>query len=103
MGEKHPYLDEELSINTLAEDIEVSPHHLSQAINEQTGRNFFDFVNSYRIEEFIRLLRKPENDLSPILDLAFEAGFNTKSTFNKFFKQQIHLTPSQYRKSVSRT
>ena len=102
MEEKQPYLNAELNISLFAKDIGAGPHHLSQAINEQIGKNFFDFVNSYRVEEFIRLIQNPENDPYTILDLAFEAGFNSKSTFNKFFKQQIHLTPSQFRKSLSR-
>ena len=101
MEEKRPYLNAELDINMFAEEIAVSPHHLSQAINEQTSKNFFDFVNSYRVEEFIRLIPNPENGPYTILDLAFEAGFNSKSTFNKFFKKQTRLTPSQYRKSLS--
>jgi AraC-like DNA-binding protein len=77
----------------------VSRNLLSQAINERTGQNFYDFVNFYRVETVKERLKDPEKRDMNVLHIAFDAGFNTKATFNAVFKKSTGLTPSQYRKN----
>ncbi|OHD07128.1 MAG: hypothetical protein A2Y34_17380 [Spirochaetes bacterium GWC1_27_15] len=95
-----PYLDPDLSLVSLSEQINISRNDLSQIINTYFNKNFYDFINSYRIEEFKRILLNPENDKFTILSLAFESGFNSKSTFNDVFKKMTNQTPSQFKKET---
>jgi len=95
MQNKNIYLEPDLSLNKLAEIIQVKPNYLSQVINQYHRQNFFEFVNKYRIEEAKRLLR--ETDLK-IEAVAYDSGFNSLSTFNAAFKKITGTTPSQYRK-----
>lgn len=94
-----PYLDPDLSLKKLAQTLRTSPNHLSQVINMQQNKNFFDFINSYRIKELMELLKSQKNEKFTLLSLAFEAGFNSKSTFNSSFKKLTGLTPTEYLKS----
>ncbi len=97
METSRPFLDPELTASKLAEQCGISMHHLSETINRGAGKKFYDFVNGYRILEVIRLMQNPEKRAeNTLLSLAFEAGFNSKATFNKCFKNETGLTPSQY-------
>ena len=100
MDKEKPYLDSELTLKDLAERISVSPRNLSFAINDRLKQNFFDFVNRYRVEEAKRLLAKPESQRFTILGIAFDAGFNSKSSFNLVFKKIAKMTPSQFQESI---
>ena len=80
----------------------IHPNHLSQIINELEGKNFYEFVNQYRIEEFKRLVSFPKNHQFTLLSLAFECGFNSKSSFNRYFKKSTGQTPSQYFTQVTK-
>jgi len=93
-----PFVDPELSLHSLATKIGLSSHHLSQVINHGQGANFYDFINSYRVDEVKRQLIKTENSSRSVLSIAFDAGFNSKATFNRIFKERTQQTPSQYRK-----
>ena len=97
MERDRPYLHSELTLSKLAEMLEVPPHHLSQIINETLGQNFFDFINSYRVEEARRLLLSPDKLAYTVLAVAGEAGFNSKTAFNTAFKKSTGQTPSEYR------
>ena len=92
------YLDPELTIDTLAASLGYSKYHLSQAMNDELGQSFYDCINQYRVEEAKILLRSPEKNSYKIASLAFDAGFNSISTFNEVFKKFTGLTPSQFRK-----
>jgi AraC-like DNA-binding protein len=81
-------------LRDLSDRLGVSENYLSQTLNEKLGRNFFDFVNAWRVDEAKRLLR--END-GPVLAIALEVGFNSRSTFNAAFKKHGGGTPSQFR------
>ena len=94
------YLNPDLSLSQLAADLNISVHYLSQVINEQFNLNFFDFVNGYRVEAFKEKIKDPEYRNYSLLGIAFECGFNSKSAFNRIFKQATGLTPSQYKKAV---
>ena len=94
-----PYLNNELSLKNIAGHLEISPHQLSQIINTGSNRNFYDLINSYRIEETRRLLTDPSKQDLTIIDIAYEVGFNSKSAFNNAFKKYTNMTPSQYKES----
>ncbi len=94
MKDEKPYLQSKLTLHGLATLLETSPNHLSQIINQYEKQNFNDFVNSYRIQEFIA--RASTNDQYSLLAHALDSGFNSKSTFNSVFKKQKGCTPSQF-------
>jgi AraC-like DNA-binding protein len=96
MDNERPYIDPEVSLSALAARMEVAPYRLSQAINENSGKNFSEFINGYRVEEVKRLIAGAGREGFTLLDIAFEAGFNSKPTFNKVFKRMTGLTPSRY-------
>jgi AraC-like DNA-binding protein len=98
MVQQKPYLDDDLNLPKLAEILKISPHHLSQVINERLEVNFFDFVNRYRVEEAKRQLAKVQRRRPNILTIALDAGFNSKSAFYTAFKRHTEMTPSQFRK-----
>ncbi|NIF04859.1 helix-turn-helix domain-containing protein [Chryseobacterium sp. Tr-659] len=92
-----PYLDSELNLIRLAEMLSVSTHHLSYVINTGFGKNFFQYVNEFRVDYAKHLLKKTDNKLS-ILGIAYESGFNSKTSFNTTFKKMTGQTPSEFRK-----
>lgn len=102
MDNDKPYMDAELNLQGLAKLLPLSPHHLSQVINHGSRSNFYDFVNTYRTQEVQRLISDPANDQLTVLGLAYTAGFNSKATFNRFFKKATGKTPTQYRKELPR-
>lgn len=97
MLHERPYLEDDLSLRELADRLEVFPHHLSQLLNEHYGQNFFDYINSYRAQEVKNMLLNPNQKDESILSIAFTCGFNSKATFNAFFKKQTGQTPRQFR------
>ena len=94
MDEQKPYLESNLTLSSLAERLDISPNHLSQIINQFEEQNFNDFVNKYRVEEFIDRASK-DNHFS-FLGIALDSGFNSKSTFNAVFRKHKGVTPSQF-------
>ncbi len=86
----------DLSMNELAAELGVQPNHLSQTINQIEKKNFYDFVNGYRIEEFKRRIAMPDNQQYTLLSVAYDCGFNSKSSFNRYFKKATGQTPSEY-------
>ena len=99
---KKPYLNPQLSLNDLAEELSVPSKHLSQVINQSFHKSFFDFVNSYRVKEFQQILRDSNDDQLTVLEVMYEVGFNSKSSFNTAFKKETGKTPSQFRKSIGK-
>jgi len=90
------YRDEELSLANLAQDLSISPHQLSEILNAQCQKNFSEYINQYRIKEIqTRLIEEPNQ---PILNLAFDAGYDSSSTFYSAFKKITGQTPTLYRK-----
>ena len=98
METEKPFLNNDLTLQKLAEMLSVSQHHLSQIINEKLNQNFFDFINSYRIEEAKTLLLDKRGELLTILAISEEVGFNSKSAFNVAFKKYTSMTPTQFKK-----
>lgn len=101
MERERPYLDRDLTLGRLSELLDVPPHHLSQVINESLKMNFFDFINTYRVEEARRLFLDPVKSTYTILAVAEEAGFNSKTAFNTAFKKLTRQTPSEFRAKTS--
>ncbi|AYZ35436.1 AraC family transcriptional regulator [Chryseobacterium indologenes] len=93
---QEPYLDSELNLIKLAEMLSVSTHHLSYVINTGFNKNFFQYVNEFRVE-YAKILLKTDSKLS-ILGIAYESGFNSKTSFNTTFKKVTGLTPSEFKK-----
>lgn len=98
MEEEKPYLNSELNLMRLAKVINTTPHKLSQIINTHFNKNFFEFVNSYRIMEAVNLLNDPAYDAEKIMSIAYDCGFNSKSSFFSVFKKVMNQTPSEFRK-----
>lgn len=99
MKEEKPYLKSNLTIAMLSESLNISSHHLSQILNDQLHKNFFDFVNEYRLEEVKSKIVDPQYTHITLLGLAYDCGFNSKSSFNSIFKKITGQTPSQYKKT----
>ncbi|MBU3021333.1 helix-turn-helix domain-containing protein [Aestuariibacter sp. A3R04] len=93
-----PYLNHLLTLENLANQLDISPRVLSHIINHHFNKNFFEFINHYRIEESKLLLESESNRKTTMLDIMDAAGFNSKATFNTFFKKLVGKTPTQYRK-----
>jgi len=93
-----PFLDPELSLRSLAAQIEIHPNQLSWLLNAVIGKNFNAFVNAYRVAHFKKLARDPSNAKLTLIGLAYECGFNSKTVFNTSFKRETGLTPKQFLK-----
>ena len=101
MENERPYLDPSLNIKDLASKLSLPTHHLSQVINSNINQNFFDFINSYRIEESKKLLEQYSPREKTVLEILYEVGFNSKSVYNTVFKKYTGMTPTQYREKLT--
>jgi YesN/AraC family two-component response regulator len=97
MEEEKLYRETELTLHQLASHLQHPSHQVSQAINDGMDKTFYDLINGYRVEEAKRLLLNPKNRSFTILSVGFEAGFNSKTTFNTVFKKFTGLTPTDFR------
>lgn len=95
------YLDRDLTIHDLSKKTGISRHFITQVLNERYKRNFFTFINEYRVKDVIERFKDHKNDNFTILAIALDAGFNSKATFNSIFKSQTGLTPSKYREKMT--
>lgn len=96
MDKQKPYTDPQLSLAKLADLVGTKPHILSRAINEGYHKNFYDYINGYRVEEFKRMLHLPQHQHKTFLAIALEVGFNSKTAFNRAFKKLTNITPREY-------
>ena len=94
-----PYQASELTLTELSEQVKIPAHYLSQVINEKLNVNFLDFINSYRVKDAQAKLTNPKLSHYTILAVAYDAGFNAKSTFYAVFKKHTGMTPSEYKKA----
>jgi AraC-like DNA-binding protein len=99
MQEQQPFLDESLTLDTLAGQLAVSSNQLSQVINQHTSSGFLAYVNAYRVAAVKEKLKDPAYAHYSILAIAFDCGFGSKSTFNKIFKEMTGQTPSGYQRT----
>lgn len=96
MHQEALYKKNDLTLQDLANRLNTHPNYLSQVINEMEHKNFYNYINSLRVEEFIRSASKADTKYYTLLALAFDSGFNSKSTFNKYFKESTGKSPSEY-------
>lgn len=96
MADQKPFADSEITLAALARTLDVHPNHLSQVINSYEGKNFYDYINFHRVEEFKKLALLPDNRNYTLLSLAYECGFNSKTSFNRNFKKVTGISPSEY-------
>ena len=101
MDETKAWKDSELSIAKLASQTSISKHQLSEVLNEYLGKNFYVFVNEYRVEYAKELLTNKKYNNWSIIAIAYECGFNSKTAFNNFFKKHTQQTPSEFKKAFS--
>jgi len=96
------YLDPELSLTSLAEKLELTTHELSRIINSSLKKSFNDFVNEYRVQEVVRKMHGPDRDRLTLLGIAYESGFNSKTTFHRTFKQMTGKSPAEYKSELKK-
>ena len=101
--EEEPFLVPNLSLRSLADQVEIHPNKLSWLLNERMGKNFNEFINYYRIEYFKKLAINPENSHISLIGLAYESGFNSKTVFNTYFKKETGMTPKEFLKQNTPT
>jgi AraC-like DNA-binding protein len=97
MENEKPFLNPDLTLKDLGEQLQIPARYLSQVINERTHQNFYDYVSQHRIEEAKRIFSDPSNDKT-VLEVLYEVGFNSKSSFNTAFKKFTGSTPTHFRK-----
>lgn len=95
------YLQHELKLNDIALKLNVTTKKISRVINLKFEMNFSDFINSYRVNEAKRLLSHPDYDNTTMYGIAYDSGFNSKSTFNRYFQKYTSVTPKEYKKQIS--
>ena len=95
-----PFLNPQVSLADLSEKLSVSTKHLSQVINQSFNKSFFDFINTYRIQEVQQILKESKDDKLTVLEAMYQAGFNSKSSFNTAFKKETGQTPTEFRKTA---
>ncbi|HEY1405502.1 MAG TPA: helix-turn-helix transcriptional regulator, partial [Spirochaetota bacterium] len=100
MDAQKPYLDPDITIKDLSAMTGITLHNISQVINDLLGKNFFTFMNQYRIQYACALLSDAQSEES-IISVCFNSGFNSKSVFNAVFKRHAGVTPSEFRKKIS--
>lgn len=97
MMQSELYADDSVTLSAVAKRMELTPHQLSELINREFQLGFFSFVNSFRIQAAKDLLLATEKS---VIEIAFEVGFNNKSSFNEAFLKFTRTTPGQYRKNA---
>jgi AraC-like DNA-binding protein len=101
MKEEKPYLNPELNLSDLAEELEMTRAQLSQVINSGFQKNFNDFVNGFRVLEFKEHLNNGRHKQLSLLGIAYDCGFNSKATFNRVFKKLTQTSPTEFLNSIS--
>jgi AraC-like DNA-binding protein len=100
MREERPYMNPELTLADLAAQMNLARYEVTDLLNVHIGKNFFTYVNEFRMEAVMRRLAMPDYDHLTIIAIANDCGFNSKSTFNSLFKAHTGLTPSDYKKQI---
>lgn len=103
MEQERPYINPELTLYDLSSQLNLSKNELTDLLNNHIGKNFFAFVNEFRLNAVIRKFENPDFGHYTIIAIAYDCGFNSKSTFNSIFKQHTGQTPSEYKKAVETT
>lgn len=96
-----PYLNEKLTLNELSVQLEVKSYYITFILNRVLKKNFYDFINYYRVEEIKKRINEGELSKYTMLSIAFDCGFNSKASFNRIFKSYTGYNPTQYLRSIS--
>ncbi|WP_161636206.1 helix-turn-helix domain-containing protein [Saccharicrinis fermentans] len=100
MDRQKIWLNPEVAVSDISSELKVPQHHITQVLNKGLKKNFYTLINEYRTNEVIRLFQEEKYEKWDLISIAFEAGFNSKSSFNSFFKKYTGKTPSEYRKNL---
>ena len=100
MDDTEIWKNPELSVADLSNETKIPKHYITQLLNEKLEKNFYSFVNEYRTEGSMKILRDEKYNHWSIIAIAFECGFNSKSAFNNFFKKYTGTTPSAYKRQA---
>ncbi|WP_344925083.1 AraC family transcriptional regulator [Aquimarina addita] len=100
MNQEKIFLKPDLTLRNLSERLDTSTHNISWYLNNVFDSNFYDYINHYRVKEFLYKIENNEHSQHTILGLSMDVGFNSKSTFNKAFKLEMNETPSNYIKRL---
>ena len=100
MEKEKPFINSNLTLQDLSQKLSISTHNLSEIINSQLKKSFFDFINKYRVDEVKKALADPQKKNYTLLAIALDSGFNSKSSFNSIFKKHTNMTPSEYKNVV---
>jgi AraC-like DNA-binding protein len=98
MATERLFLESDLSLQSLAGQIKLSPHHLSQILNEKLHKSFYDYINEQRVNHARQLLQQPQ---ATITQIAFDSGFNSKNSFYNAFKRHCGMSPSEFRRQMN--
>jgi YesN/AraC family two-component response regulator len=101
METEKPYCDPDLTLPALSDKLAISRNHLTEIINEKLDKNFFEFVNTYRVEEVKKLLADSSLSYLNLYALGLKAGFKSKTAFNNNFKKITGLTPSKWKQQYT--
>jgi len=101
MKVNEPFMDSSLSVYDLAKQINVPSRELSIAINHNLNKHFFDYVNEYRIKKAMEIFKNTTDEKLTVLEVLYEVGFNSKSSFNTAFKKFTGTTPSEFKRNAS--
>lgn len=97
MNEEKPYLNPELTIKDISDHLNISRHHITQVLNEKIQKNFYNYINEFRLIEVKKRIVASEYSHLTLIAIAFDCGFNSKSAFNSIFKKSTGLTPSEFK------
>ncbi|WNC71981.1 helix-turn-helix domain-containing protein [Thalassotalea psychrophila] len=103
MAQQEPFRDSSLKLQDLTEMLDIRRNHLSQILNNEYQMKFFDFINHYRLQAFLKSLHNCDSSEVNITELAYEAGFSSSSVFYKIFKRYQEISPSQYLKNIQQS
>lgn len=95
------FLQANLSLQDLSENVKIPQHHITQTLNIYKKQSFYDYINAYRVEAFINKLQKGDSNKFSLLGIAFDCGFNSKSSFNRVFKNITGKSPSDFKKILN--
>ena len=97
---RKPYLNPDFSLQMMVADLNISREKLSYFINNNQGKNFYKFINEFRVEEVRGKLLDAGLNYYTVLGIGLECAFNSKASFNPIFKEETGLTPSEYKKTI---
>ncbi|MBT8270807.1 MAG: helix-turn-helix domain-containing protein, partial [Bacteroidia bacterium] len=95
-----PFMNSGITLSDLSDKLSVSTKDLSQVINQSFNKSFFDFINSFRVREAQRIFKGSHDLKLTVLEVMYEVGFNSKSSFNTAFKKETGQTPTEFRKKL---